>query len=51
MTVLVSKDKKLSKKIDELETIIESDAKKSLELEQRIESLRSILAEKDQVRG
>lgn len=51
MTVLVSKDKKQSKKIEELETIIESDAKKSLELEQRIESLRSILAEKDQVRG
>lgn len=51
MTVLVSKDKKQSKKIEELETIIESDAKKSLELEQRIENLRSILAEKDQVRG
>lgn len=49
ITVLNAKDQKSSKRISELETIIESDAKRALELEQRIDSLRFHSGQKDQV--
>ena len=49
IAIFEGNEKKSAKRISELETIIESDAKRSLELEQRIDSLKTLLSQKEQV--